>query len=232
MARQLSKLNARRVSTVKKAGRYSDGGGLFLVVSKRGAKRWAYMSWAGGRQIEHGLGGLASVSLAMARERAAECRRLVSGGRNPIEARRAKANVPMFGEMAEMVIAALESGWCNEKHRAQWRSTIATYAAPLAQKRVDAITTEDVLAVLKPVWTAKAETAGRLRGTDRENPRCCQSEGASDRGKPRALARSPRSSLAQASEASARAPCGNALEGSASLHNSIARSALDQLPRA
>ena len=164
MARQLSKLNARRVSTVKKAGRYSDGGGLFLVVSKRGAKRWAYMSWAGGRQIEHGLGGLASVSLAMAREQAAECRRLVSGGRNPIEARRAKANVPMFGEMAEMVIAALESGWCNEKHRAQWRSTIATYAAPLAQKRVDAITTEDVLAVLKPVWTAKAETAGRLRG--------------------------------------------------------------------
>ena len=69
------------------------------------------MSWAGGRQIEHGLGGLASVSSAMAREQAAECRRLVSEGRNPIEARRAKANVPTFGEMAEMVIAALESGW-------------------------------------------------------------------------------------------------------------------------
>ena len=58
----------------------------------------------------------------------------------------------------------MESGWRNEKHRAQWRSTLTTYAAPLAQKRVDAITTEDVLRVLKPIWTAKAETASRLRG--------------------------------------------------------------------
>jgi integrase len=66
--------------------------------------------------------------------------------------------------MAEGVIASLESGWRNEKHRAQWRSTLQTYAAPLAQKPVNAITTEDVLAVLKPIWTTKAETASRLRG--------------------------------------------------------------------
>ena len=164
MARQLSKLNARLVQTLKKPGRHSDGGGLFLVVSKTGAKSWVFMSWAGKRQIEHGLGGLASVSLAMARERAAECRRHVAEGRNPIEARRAKADIPTFGELAETVIASLESGWRNEKHRAQWRSTLTTYAAPLAQKRVDAITTEDVLRVLKPIWTAKAETASRLRG--------------------------------------------------------------------
>ena len=73
MARQTSKLNARLVQTLKKPGRFSDGGGLFLVVSKTGAKSWVFMSWAGGHQIEHGLGGLTSVSLAMARERAAEC---------------------------------------------------------------------------------------------------------------------------------------------------------------
>ena len=164
MARQLSKLNARLVQTLKKPGRFSDGGGLFLVVSKTGAKHWVFMSWAGGQQIEHGLGGLASVSLAMARERAAECRRRVAEGRNPIEVRRAKADIPTFGELAEMVVGSPESGWRNEKHRAQWRSTLTTYAAPLAQKRVDTITTEDVLGVLKPVWTAKAETANRVRG--------------------------------------------------------------------
>ena len=127
VARQLSKLNARLVQTLKKPGRFSDGGGLFLVVSKTGAKSWVFMSWAGGQQIQHGLGGLASVSLAMARERAAECRRHVAGGRNPIEARRAKADIPTFGELAEMVVASLESGWRNEKHRAQWRSTLTTY---------------------------------------------------------------------------------------------------------
>jgi hypothetical protein len=197
------------------------------VVSKTGAKSWVFMSWAGKRQIEHGLGGLASVSLAMARERAAECRRHVAEGRNPIEARRAKADIPTFGELAETVIGSLESGWRNEKHRAQWRSTLTTYAAPLAEKRVDAITTEDVLGVLKPIWIAKAETASRVRA-DRENPRRGQGEGASERGKPGAVARSPRPSLAQASEATARALCGNALAGCASLHSSVARCALDQ----
>ena len=164
MARQTSKLNARLVQTLKTPGRYSVGGGLFLVVSKTGAKSWVFMSWVGGREIEHGLGGLTSVCLAKARERAAECRRHVAEGRNPIEARRAKANIPTFGKLADAVITSLESGWRNEKHRAQWRSTLSTYAASLAQNRVDAITTDDVLRVLKPIWTAKAETASRLHG--------------------------------------------------------------------
>ena len=92
-----------------------------MQFSQTGAKRWVFMSWAGGQQIQHGLGGLASVSLAMARERAAECRRHVAEGRNPIEARRAKADIPTFGELAEMVVGSLESGWRNEKHRVQWR---------------------------------------------------------------------------------------------------------------
>ena len=51
-----------------------------------------------------------------------------------------------------------------EKHKAQWKSTLGTYAAPLHIKAVDAIGTDDVLAVLEPIWTDKAETASRLRG--------------------------------------------------------------------
>ncbi len=42
--------------------------------------------------------------------------------------------------------------------------TIKEYAAPLSQKPVDTISTEDVLAVLRPIWQAKSETASRLRG--------------------------------------------------------------------
>ena len=71
---------------------------------------------------------------------------------------------PTFGELADQVVAALEKGWRNAKHRAQWRMTLETYAAPLRSKPVDQITTEDVLGVLQPIWTSKAETASRVRG--------------------------------------------------------------------
>jgi integrase len=72
--------------------------------------------------------------------------------------------IPTFGEMADQVRAALSAGFRNEKHKAQWKSTLVTYAAPLSNKPVDTITTDDVLAILKPIWTAKAETASRVRG--------------------------------------------------------------------
>lgn len=72
--------------------------------------------------------------------------------------------VPTFGIVAGEVIASLESGWRNDKHRAQWRSTITAYCGPIASKAVDEITTEDVLKVLQPIWTIKAEAASRLRG--------------------------------------------------------------------
>ena len=42
--------------------------------------------------------------------------------------------------------------------------TLETYAAPLRSRPVDEIDTEAVLAVLKPIWQEKPETASRLRG--------------------------------------------------------------------
>ena len=152
------------METLKEPGRHADGGGLYLVVDKSGAKRWVFMSWAGGRQIEAGLGGLTSVSLAMARARAEHCRKLIAEGRNPVEARKSARAVPTFGELTEQVISSLENAWRNEKHRAQWRMTLSRYASALKDKRVDTITTEDVLQVLRPIWGTKAETASRLRG--------------------------------------------------------------------
>jgi len=66
--------------------------------------------------------------------------------------------------MADSVREALSTGFRNEKHKAQWKSTLATYAAPLRSKPVDTITTDDILAVLEPIWTLKPETASRVRG--------------------------------------------------------------------
>jgi integrase len=158
-----SKLTARKVETAK-PGKYSDGGNLYLIVSETGSRKWVLRFTWRGRPKEMGLGSAVSVSLADARERAASARRSLARGVNPIDERKSTGGVPTFGELADDVWESLSAGYRNEKHKAQWRSTLETYAALLRAKPVDNITTDDVLAVLKPIWTAKAETASRVRG--------------------------------------------------------------------
>lgn len=115
-----------------------------------------------------GLGSLSAVSLAKARELAAEYRALVAAGRDPIEEAKAckveRRSVPTFGDVAERYIESKSPEWRNAKHIAQWRMTLREYAALLWSKPVDVIVTEDVLAVLQPLWQSKSETASRLRG--------------------------------------------------------------------
>jgi integrase len=156
-------LTARKVQTAK-PGKYSDGGNLYLIVSSTGARKWVLrFTWRGSAK-EMGLGSATTVDLAEARDRAIAARRKVARGINPIDDRKRDAGIPTFGEMADSVRQALAAGFRNEKHKAQWKSTLETYAASLHPKLVDSIATDDVLAVLKPIWTEKAETASRLRG--------------------------------------------------------------------
>jgi Arm DNA-binding domain len=158
-----SKLTTRKVETAK-PGKYSDGGNLYLIVSETGSRKWVLrFTWRGGAK-EMGLGSAASVPLADAREKAARARRQIAQGLNPIDERKRDGGIPTFGEIADDVREALSAGFRNEKHKAQWKSTLETYAAPLRAKPVDTIATDDVLAVLKPIWTTKAETASRVRG--------------------------------------------------------------------
>jgi integrase len=116
-----------------------------------------------GKRHEMGLGGYPAVSLAKARMLAGRNRALIAEGGNPIESRR-KETVPTFGECADQFVASMESQWRNEKHRAQWRMTLTTYAEPIRSKSVSDISTGDVLTVLNPIWQKRPETASRLRG--------------------------------------------------------------------
>ena len=157
------RLTARTVATAKR-GKHSDGGNLYLIVSETGSRKWVLRFTWRGTAKEMGLGSANDVPLADARERAAEARRLLARDLNPIDERKRGGGIPMFGALAADVCETLAAGFRNEKHKAQWRMTLETYAAPLRSKPVDTISTEDVLAVLKPIWTAKPETASRLRG--------------------------------------------------------------------
>jgi len=69
-----------------------------------------------------------------------------------------------FGEAADALVASMSSSWRNEKHRAQWKMTLTVYCAPIWSKSVAEVGTDDVLKVLKPLWTTRTETASRLRG--------------------------------------------------------------------
>lgn len=172
MGKSLHKLSARSVQTLTKSGRHSDGGGLYLSISTDGTrKRWVFLyRWrepgqvGTGRLREMGLGTPSNVSLAKARELAAQARAHVAAGRDPLAARATTVSTPTFGTMAEDVISSLEAGWRNEKHVKQWRSTLTLYCKPFWNKPVDAVTTNDVVGVLKDPWRRVPETGSRLRG--------------------------------------------------------------------
>ncbi len=129
--------------------------------------RWREPGESGaGKLREMGLGSASSISLAKARELATAARAHLAAGRNPLAMRNVEPEkrVPTSGEMADEVIASLESGWRNPKHREQWRMTLARYCEPICGVPVDQIATDHVLAILKPLWTKVPETASRLRG--------------------------------------------------------------------
>lgn len=100
------------------------------------------------------------------RERAAEARKLLQEGADPKQAwsRQRPAKNHNFGAIAIEPIEAHEPAWKNAKHRQQWRNTLTTYASALWERPVDQITVDDILAILKPIWSTKPETASRVRG--------------------------------------------------------------------
>ena len=116
-----------------------------------------------GKPTEIGFGSARDVTLARARELAAQARAKLAEGINPRDARK-PSDGATFGECADRVIEAMRPSWRNSKHAAQWEMTLRDYAAPLRRLPVDKITTDDVLSVLKPLWNDKPETASRLRG--------------------------------------------------------------------
>lgn len=166
MARELNRLSPRRVETVKEPGMHADGGGLYLRVLPTGAKAWTFIYQFGGKRRETGFGPLNAVGLAAAREKARKARELVAEGVDPKFGLRVAANdeETTFGQAADDLVDSLERGWKNPKHRAQWRSTLEGYCAPIWNRPVSSIATQDVVSILSPIWQEKPETASRVRG--------------------------------------------------------------------
>ena len=158
------RLNARFAATVTKPGRHGDGNGLYLLVKPSGAKSWVLRTVVRGRRCDIGLGGYPLVSLAEARAAAFDNRKLARAGGDPLALKR-RPDIPTFEDAAQTVIDIHKPTWRDGgKSAGQWSASLRQHAFPrLGTKRVDTITTADVMAVLLPIWTEKAETARRVR---------------------------------------------------------------------
>ena len=155
---------------LQKPGKHGLGDNLWLTVTKPGQGLWSSRHTLQGKQIEMGHGSAALVSYGEACARADAARRLVLDGVNPVAARRAERVAATAQRLtvraaAEAYIEAHRPGWRNAKHAAQWRASLEAHAYPaIGDAPVGAVDTDAVLAVLRPIWTAKPETASRVRG--------------------------------------------------------------------
>lgn len=174
MPKKADELGPLEVSRLTEPGLHFVGvvAGLALKVSVTGARSWILRATVGNRRRDIGLGGYPDVTLAGAREAARNARSKIKEGIDPVDdARAARSKLIaeavsgiLFDEAASKYITAHEAGWKNTKHASQWRNTLETYAFPVIGKmRVKDIQTAHVMQVLEPIWTAKPETASRVR---------------------------------------------------------------------
>lgn len=169
------RLTQMQAEKARHKGVYPDGAGLYLNVTIGGSKSWLYRYMLAGKAHWMGLGSYPDVSLAEAREKAAESRKMVRQGIDPLAEKRQQTSVIrasiaksiLFAKAAEQFIDAHKSGWKNAKHIDQWRNTLDTYAYPIIGKiEVSMIETAHIMRILEKdnFWNEKTETAHRVRG--------------------------------------------------------------------
>ncbi len=176
---QLVGLTALQIKNAP-AGMHPDGGGLYLCVKPSGSKSWVYRFQLDGKRREMGLGSLQVVKPVEARAEAANLKKLVSAGIDPIDQRKAEKQAAIaerksaeverkrsemtFRKAAEHYIENRKSSWSNAKHAQQWENTLKAHAYPvIGDLPVADVTAEHVVEILKPIWSTKSETASRVR---------------------------------------------------------------------
>lgn len=185
MAKNVNRLTDRGVRALRAPGMHHDGDGLYLQILPGGGRTWIYRFMLARRARSMGLGSFRDVSLAQARIAREDARRLVKRGLDPIRRRQAEVlatgSVVVsdgLGKVALSVrarpaptllacwkayVASREETWRGAKTKDSWMRSINSHAAQIKNRPVDEIDVEAVLQVLEPMWTTKAESAGKLR---------------------------------------------------------------------
>lgn len=175
----MGRLTAKSVEALSKAktpSRICDGNGLYFQISKAGGTSWLYRFQIEGRSREMGLGPYPETSLAEAREKASDARKLSANGVDPLTyrnaEREARREAQRLLDAQHITFTQLTNDYCHahganwsEKWRKGWLRKMELYAYPhIGELPAREINTEQVLQVLQPIWGSKTRTADEVRG--------------------------------------------------------------------
>ncbi|HZV17514.1 MAG TPA: integrase arm-type DNA-binding domain-containing protein [Sphingobium sp.] len=159
-----NRLTALRVGRLTKPGTYGDGRGLMLLVKASGTRSWILRATSNGKRRDFGLGGYPAISLSKAREIAEEYRQAIREGRDPLAHKFKKPERQTFRDAAEATLTGLAGDRLGEKTIARMRARLEMHAYPkLGRLEVQSIDADVLAEALRPIWTAKPETARRVR---------------------------------------------------------------------
>jgi integrase len=184
MAERIARLKQKQIAHARpdkgrRAIMLADGGNLYLqaTIGRNGSinRSWVFRFELDAKRHDMGLGPTHTLPLAHARARALELRQQIKAGIDPLDAKREakaarlaakaqQAKAVTFKQCAEMYLSVHADRWKNPKHRAQWQSTLKTYAFPvIGDLAVADIEESHLLKILQPIWKKIPETASRLR---------------------------------------------------------------------
>jgi hypothetical protein len=174
MSQRYAKATAKEVEKwADEPGRHAVGDSLYLLVSG-GSKRWTFVyrfrrqgSPPPGKRWEYGLGAYPAVSLSEARKKAADARQKIRSGVNPVEERRVVLSVPTFGQMSDQFVALRSAEMRNDKAVYRLKRSLEVHAAGLRSMPVNEVGTQDVVDVLKPIWSKTPDAASKVRATSK-----------------------------------------------------------------
>jgi integrase len=162
----------KELAKLTKRGRVAVGHGAFLQISEFGTRSWVFRYVVNGRAHHVGLGSCTYVTLAEARQKAFEYRRLLAAGGDPLQAKRAAkrerllASTPArtFQQVALEYIAQHEREWRSDHSRRQWRASLTRYAFPkIGSMAIADVDVAAVLSVLDPISARVPETTSRVK---------------------------------------------------------------------
>ena len=164
--------SAKELAKLTDPGRYAVGHGAYLQISEWHTRSWVFRYIRQGRARHVGMGSAIYVTLAEAREKAFEYRRLLAAGVDPLDQKRgiareqlkADTHAKSFKQCALEYIAAHEDGWRGDSSRRQWIESLTRHVFPkIGNLPVAAVDVAAVLSVLDPIAREIPVTASRVR---------------------------------------------------------------------
>ncbi|SCB87645.1 Integrase [Kosakonia oryzendophytica] len=164
----LTDIKVRSAKPQEKEYTLVDGDGMFLLIHPNGSKYWRFRFRFGGKQHLMAFGVYPETSLADARQKREEARRLVAAGIDPREHKRAVKEELAKEDITFESVAREWHGankkWSEEHSRRVLKSLEDNLFSAIGKRSIEELKTRDLLAPIKIVEaTGRFEVASRLQ---------------------------------------------------------------------